>query len=170
MASFDHNLAEIFDKDKAYPSGQILINEGKLYFAKEDITGGHYFNPEKFQQIYLADLLRGHLNSNLAHNLNLTERITNLSNGYDLTLSTSKNHNKCFVVINFLTAGGAEYPNPKAMDGIERTIISDTILTYSRAYSRIFLIECPKLLTTDRFVITLNNYNSFYYDILIYDL
>lgn len=81
-ASLLKNIADAYDEksNEGCKSGAIVTFSDKLFLCKNDTSGP--FNPENFQQVYLSDLLRGHLNSNLGG-------VSKVSRVYQSNLSTT---------------------------------------------------------------------------------
>lgn len=85
MANLLYNLAQPFSDTKQYTQGAIVIYNDRMYEMTADEYTPGPFDPEKFTERFLSEMISGKLNSNLINEKSGTA--TCGTNGwYDITL------------------------------------------------------------------------------------
>lgn len=102
MANLLYNLAQPFSDTKQYTQGVIVIYNDRMYEMTADEYTPGPFDPEKFTERFLSEMISGKLNSNLGAKLLWTN--SNVSAGWAQDASISVNISKYkYIVLELLT-------------------------------------------------------------------
>lgn len=107
MVNLLYNLAQPFSNTKQYTQGVIVIYNDRMYEMTADEYTPGPFDPEKFTERFLSEMISGKLNSNLGSLISTKyEKLKQ----FDISINWSKNKNVFLLLQNTSNVtGGGDY-------------------------------------------------------------
>ena len=121
MANLLYNLAQPFSNTKQYTQGTIVVYNDRMYeMTASDYTPGA-FNPEKFTERFLSEMISGKLNSNLINEISI---ITTDSTNKTYSIDTKANY--VFVGTCALSAVNSNHKKIEIGENYTETFLYDS--------------------------------------------
>lgn len=114
MANLLYNLAQPFSDTKQYTQGAIVIYNDRMYEMTADEYTPGPFDPEKFTERFLSEMISGKLNSNLMQYAEGDK--TDAKNGVEFTINCGFKPD--IVIITVMSSGYINYYDSKISETI----------------------------------------------------